>query len=393
MNYNFVENLDLEGKSVFLRLDLNVPLNDKGEISDLTRIERSLPVIKHILKYTNKIVIASHLGRPKGKPDPKYSLEVVGRKLTELLKIEVAFVADYFHAPVDQLLNQLGKNRIILLENLRFYPQETENSIEFAQKLAKGIDYFVNDAFGALHRAHASVSALAERFPKERRAMGFLVREELRALDQIRESVQTPFTIVIGGSKVSDKVGILLNLINSCNNIVVGGAMAYAFLKQMGKPVGRSLCEPNTERMVQSILTNAQARKVSIYLPEDHICAKSIDDSEGKIFESIPDDMMALDIGPRTLERYKNIIASSKTIFWNGPLGVFERPAFRRGTVAIAEKIAETDCFSVAGGGDSIAAINLAGLADKFGHISTGGGASLEYLEGKPLPGLKALMG
>jgi len=392
MNINFVENLDLEGKSVFLRLDLNVPLNEKGEISDFTRIERSLPTIKHILKFTNKIVIASHLGRPKGKPDPKYSLEVVGAKLTELLNVEVAFVDDYVKAPIDQLLTRLGKNRIILLENLRFYAQETENSTEFAMKLAKGIDFFVNDAFGAMHRAHASVAALAERFPKERKAMGFLVREEIRALDQIRDHAQTPFSIVIGGSKVSDKVTVLLNLINTCNNIVVGGAMAYAFLKQMGKPVGRSLCEPNTERMVQSILANAQARKVSIYLPEDHVCAKSLDDSKGKMFESIPDDYMALDIGPRTIERYKNIIGASKTIFWNGPLGVFEKPAFRRGTIAIAEKIAETDCFSVAGGGDSIAAINLAGLAKKFGHISTGGGASLEYLEGKTLPGLRALM-
>ncbi len=391
MNYNFIENLDLTGKSVFLRLDLNVPLDSKGEITDLTRIERSLATIKYILKHTNKLVIASHLGRPKGKPDPKYSLEVVGRKLTELLKLEVAFVEDYVKAPVDQLLNQLGKNRIIVLENLRFYSQETENDKEFAQKLAKGIDIYIDDAFGAMHRAHASVSALAERFPKERKAIGYLVREELRALDKIREKVETPFTIVIGGSKVSDKMGVLLNLINSCNNILIGGAMAYSFLKEMGKPVGRSLCEPNSERMVQSILTNAQSRKVGVYLPEDHICAKSFEDSEGKIFESIPDDYMGLDIGPRTLERYKNIIGASKTVFWNGPLGVFEKPAFRRGTLAIAEAIARTDCFSVAGGGDSVAAVNLAGVADQFGHISTGGGASLEYLEGKVLPGLKAL--
>lgn len=392
MNYNFIENIDLVNKSVFLRLDLNVPLDENGDISDLTRIEKSLPVIKYILKFTNKLVIASHLGRPKGKPDPKYSLEVVGRKLTELLKLEVAFVDDYVRAPVDQLLNQLGKNRIILLENLRFYSQETENNKEFAQKLAKGIDVYVNDAFGAMHRAHASVDAIAERFSKDKKAIGFLVREELQALDKIKDQVVNPFTIVIGGSKVSDKVGILLNLINSCNNIIVGGAMSYAFLQHMGKGIGTSLCEPNTDRMVQSILANAQARKVSIYLPEDHVCAKNIEDTEGKIFESIPDDYMALDIGPKTVERYKNIIAASKTIFWNGPMGVFEKAPFKRGTFAVAETIASTECFSVVGGGDSISAINRAGLAKAFGHISTGGGASLEYLEGKSLPGLKALL-
>ena len=391
MTYNFVENLDLVGKSVFLRLDLNVPLNERGEITDATRIEKSLPVIKHILKSTNKLVIASHLGRPKGKPDPKYSLEVVGKKLAEMLKIEVAFVPDYIKAPVDQLLNQLGKNRIILLENLRFYPDETENKSEFAAKLSKGIDIYINDAFGAMHRAHASVAALAEKFPRDRKAIGFLVKQELQALSKIRDHAEVPFTLVIGGSKVSDKVAVLLNLINTCNNIVIGGAMAYAFLKYQGKEVGRSLCEDNVDRMVQSILTNAQSRKVGIYLPEDHICAKDFKDEEGQIFESIPSDMMALDIGPRTLERFKNIIAASKTVFWNGPLGVFEKPGFRRGTLGVAETISKTDCFSVAGGGDSIAAINLAGLASKFGHISTGGGASLEYLEGKTLPGLRSI--
>ncbi len=392
MSFNFIEKLDLANKSVFLRLDLNVPLDEAGEITDITRIERSLRTIQYVLQFTNKIVIASHLGRPKSGPEAKYSLEAVGSKLSELLKIEIAFVKDYVKAPVDQLIQQLGKNRIILLENLRFFPQETANDKGFAATLAKGIDYYISDAFGAVHRAHASVAALPERFPSQKKAIGFLLREELKALDQLRDTVQAPFTLVIGGAKVSDKVGILLNLIDSCNNILVGGAMAYTFLKYQGKAIGNSLCEPNAERLLQSIFNNAKARKVSIYLPDDHICGKSLEDTQTRICEGdIPDAWMGLDIGPRTIERYKNVLLSSKTVFWNGPLGVFERPAFRQGTLAIARTIAETDCFSVAGGGDSVAAINLAGVADRFSHISTGGGAALEYLEGKTLPGLKAL--
>lgn len=393
MKYNLVEKLPLTDRTVFLRLDLNVPINESGEITDTTRIDYALPTLKYILKFTNKIVIASHLGRPKSKSDSKYSLEPVGRKLSELLNIEVAFVKDYVEAPCDQLLQQLGKNRIILLENLRFFSQETENQKGFAQTLAKGIDFYVNDAFGTMHRAHASVAALAERFPKERKAMGYLVREELKALDQLREQAQTPFTLIIGGAKVSDKVGILLKLIDSCNHILIGGAMAYSFLKFEGKSVGRSLCESNVDTLIQSIHNNALARKVSIMLPEDHICAESLNATETTLVEGeIPEHLMGLDIGPKTIEKYKRVIFSSKTIFWNGPLGVFERLPFRNGTLAIAKAIAERHCFSVAGGGDSVAAINIAGVADQFSHISTGGGASLEYLEGKPLPGLKALL-
>ncbi len=392
MDFNFIEKLDLVNKTVFLRLDLNVPLDASGKITDMTRIEKSLRTIKYVLQFTNKIVIGSHLGRPKKGPEDKYSLEVVGAKLSELLKIEVAFVREYVKAPVDQLLQQLGKNRIILLENLRFYPQETANDQAFAATLSKGIDYYISDAFGAVHRAHASVAALPERFSSNKKAIGYLLQEEIQGLNQLNQKAQAPFTIIIGGSKVSDKVGVLLHLIDSCNKILVGGAMAYAFLKFQGKKVGKSMCEPNVERLLQSIFTNAQARKVTIYLPDDHICAQSPDDSESQICEGdIPDHLMGLDIGPRTIERYKNVIAGSKTIFWNGPLGVFEQPAFRNGTLAIARTIAETDCLSVAGGGDSIAAINLAGVADRFTHISTGGGAALEYLEGKTLPGLKAV--
>ncbi len=393
MKYNLVEELPLTDRTVFLRLDLNVPINESGQITDTTRIDYALPTIKYILQFTNKIVIASHLGRPKGKPDPKYSLEPVGRKLSELLNIEVAFVKDYVEAPCDQLLQQLGKKRIILLENLRFYSQETENQKAFAQTLSKGIDFYVNDAFGTMHRAHASVAALADRFPKDKKAMGYLVREELKALDQVREQAQTPFTLIIGGAKVSDKVGILLKLIDSCNHILIGGAMAFAFLQYEGKSIGRSLCETNADLLIKSIYSNALARKVSIMLPEDHVCAESLDSTETKIIDGpIPENLMGLDIGPKTIEKYKRVIFSSKTIFWNGPLGVFERQPFRNGTLAIAKSIAERHCFSVAGGGDSVAAINMAGVADKFSHISTGGGASLEYLEGKPLPGLKSLL-
>lgn len=392
MNFNTVDKLSLQNKTVFLRLDLNVPLDGQGNITDDTRIVKALPTLRHILKQTNKIVVASHLGRPKGKPVPSMSLEPVGRKLSELLNLELAFVKDYVQTPVDQLLHQLGKNRIILLENLRFYSQETENDKEFAQVLAKGIDYYVSDAFGALHRAHASVAALAERFPKERRAIGFLVEQELKTLDKLKKGSKAPYTVIIGGSKVSDKVGVLLNLVNHCNHVLIGGAMAYSFLKFQGTRVGTSLVEANVGSLISSIYESAEARKVSIHLPLDHVCAKTMDSTETKVIEGdIPDAYAGFDIGPLTVDAYKKVIFASKTIFWNGPLGVFERPAFRTGTSAIAKAIADHDCYSVAGGGDSIAAINFAKVADKFTHISTGGGASLEYLEGKILPGLKVL--
>lgn len=392
MNFNTVDKLSLQNKTVFLRLDLNVPLDGSGNITDDTRIVKALPTLKHILGQTNKIVIASHLGRPKGKVVPGMSLEPVGRKLYELLGVEIAFVKDYVQAPADQLLQQLGKNRVILLENLRFYSQETENDTEFAQILAKGIDYYVSDAFGALHRAHASVAALPGRFPKERRAIGFLVSQELKALDMLKQGAQAPYTVILGGSKVSDKVGVILNLVNQCNHVLIGGAMAYSFLRYKGTGVGSSLVEANVDGLISSIYESAEARKVSIHLPIDHVCAKNVDSEEAQIASGdIPAGLAGFDIGPATLDAYRKVIVSSKTIFWNGPLGVFERPAFRAGTSAVAKAVAGQDCYSVAGGGDSLAAIKLAGVADQFTHLSTGGGASLEYLEGKTLPGLKVL--
>lgn len=391
MKYQLLENLDLTDKTVFLRLDLNVPL--KGtKITDETRILRALPTIQHILKYTNKLVIGSHLGRPKGKVNPKFSLEPIGLRLSDLLKVEVAFVKEYKEAPIDQLLHQLGKNRIILLENLRFYPDETENQSDFAKLLSKGVDCYVDDAFGCMHRAHTSVSALADVFPKDRKAIGKLVQEEVEALDKIRLQSKAPFTLVLGGAKIADKIGVLLNLIDSCNNILIGGAMAYTFMKELGYGIGQSKYESDASRIVNSILDNAKARKVQIMLPEDHVCAKSLEATETFVSEkTVPEGAFGLDIGPKTVEAYKNVISKSKTIFWNGPLGFFEREEFRNGTFEIAKAIASSGAFSVVGGGDSVAAINMTGLSEKFAHISTGGGASLEYLEGKSLPGLKAL--
>ena len=393
MTFNSVKQLDLADQAVFLRLDLNVPLKD-GQITDATRIEKSIPTIKQVLQQTNKLVIASHLGRPKGKYNRAMSLEPVAKMLAKLLNIEVALVQDYAQAPVDQLLKQLGKNRIILLENLRFHNMESENNKAFAKNLAKGLDYYVNDAFGCMHRDHASIVELAKEFKPQKRSIGFLVEKELQALGALQQSPKTPFTVIVGGAKVSDKIGLLLNLINKCNNLLIGGGMAYTFLAYQGKKIGSSLFEPGMERMLDAIYRTAEAKKVEICLPTDHVCAATLSSDQTQIFEDqIPQDFAGFDVGPKTIAAYKQKISASNSIFWNGPLGVFERKPFAQGTLEIAQSIAESSCFSVAGGGDSIAAINQAQLAAEFSHISTGGGASLMFLEGKTLPGLKVLTG
>lgn len=392
MEYNSLEMLDLRGKTVFVRLDLNVPIDGDGRIADSTRIDRSLPTLKYILERTHRVVIASHFGRPTAETRSEFSLEPIGAYLASALGIEIALTRDYGAYPVDQFLQQLGKNRLILLENLRFYAEEGKNTRNFAEKLAKGIDYYINDAFGVMHREHASVVALAEQFPCERKAIGFLVKEELNALRHLQDSSLAPYTVIIGGAKVKDKLGVILNLIRRCNTIVIGGAMAYGFLKTQGIAVGNSKIEPGSERAIATILENASKRKVAIELPVDHICATSLSASKPQeIVGPIPNALSAYDIGPKTVANIRARVESSKTVFWNGPLGVFEKQAFRGGTLAVAHSLAAASCYSVVGGGDSVAAINLAGVQDSIDHVSTGGGASLEFIEGKTLPGLKAL--
>jgi phosphoglycerate kinase len=394
MDFRKLSELDLVNKKVLVRLDLNVPIK-KGKITDDTRIQAALPTLRYILEKTHKIALMSHLGRPDGEVMPEYSLEPVGARLAELLGVEVAFVKDYTEEPAEQVLNQLDKNQIILFENLRFHPGETKNDIEFSRKLARGFDCYVNDAFGTLHRAHASVVGAAEIFAPEKRAAGLLVDKEISVLAGLQKNPGAPFTVIMGGSKVSDKIGVVLNLLNHANYLLVGGAMAYTFLKYQGIDVGDSRIESDKLDLVATIYRNAEARKVEIILPEDHICAEKFDAAAIAVdvpSKSIPRGLMGLDIGPKTQKRFSDIIALSKTVLWNGPMGVFEFDQFAKGSLRIAEAMAKAPGYTVIGGGDSVAAANKAGISEKIDHISTGGGASLEFLEGQILPGVRVLL-
>lgn len=393
MQLRKLEELNINQKKVLLRLDLNVPIKD-GQITDDTRIRAALPTLRYILERTSKLAVMSHLGRPKGKADPAYSLEPVGARLAELLGYEVVFVRDYVQEPIEHVLNQLDRNQFILLENLRFHEGETSNDRDFARCLASGFDFYVNDAFGTLHRAHASVVGAAELMKPEQRAAGLLVTKEIEQLSRLQSRPEAPFTVLLGGAKVSDKISVILNLLNHCNTLLIGGAMAYSFLKYNGHAVGSSKVEEDKMDLIEKIYRNAEARKVKILLPEDHIAAVSFDENvkpEPIDAISIPNGLMGLDIGPKTISRFKDIIDQSNTILWNGPMGVFEWPAFAQGTMAMAQAVADCRGFTVVGGGDSVAAINKAGVADRISHVSTGGGASLEFLEGKTLPGVRVL--
>ncbi len=394
MEFRKLNELDLKDKKVLVRLDLNVPLAD-GKITDDTRIQAAIPTLRYLLERTGKIALMSHLGRPDGEVMPEYSLEPVGERLAELLGVEVVFVRDYTEEPAEHVLNQLSKNQIILFENLRFHPGETKNDVNFARHLAQGFDCYVNDAFGTLHRAHASVVAAAEFFPPEKRAAGLLVEREITVLSNLQRKPQAPFTVIMGGSKVSDKITLVLNLMQSANYMLIGGAMAYTFLKYQGVDVGDSRVENDKMDLVASIYKNAEARRVEIVLPEDHIAAEKFAKDAQAIevnTKNIPKGLMGLDIGRKTMKRYSEIIALSKTVLWNGPMGVFEFDQFARGSIRVAEAMADSQAFTVIGGGDSVAAANKAKVADRIDHISTGGGASLEFLEGTMLPGVKVLL-
>ncbi len=393
MQLRKIEDLDLTDKKVFIRLDLNVPLKD-GKITDETRIKAALPTLKYLLTKTNKIAVASHLGRPKGKVVKEMSLEPVGLRLAELLDKEVVFVSDYDKQKASMSLEQLSPNQMILLENLRFFPGETKNESDFAHQLCDGMDFYINDAFGTAHRAHASTVAAAELLSPEKRAAGYLIEKEVTALSHLRDQAKSPFCVVMGGAKVSDKIAVILNLLNHCNDLIIGGAMAYTFLKFKGEAVGSSRVEEDKMDLVESIYRNAEKRKVNIHLPVDHVCADSFDqNAEAKVIDtvSIPAGLMGLDIGPKTIVKYQSVIRSAATVLWNGPMGVFEWQAFSKGTMAIADEISKCSAHTVVGGGDSVAAVNKAGVSEKIDHVSTGGGASLEFLEGKILPGIKVL--
>lgn len=385
-----INEFELQGKVVFLRLDLNVPM-EAGKITDETRITASLPTIKYAIEKGAKLILASHLGRPKSASDKQYSMEPVADRLSELLGLEVLLVEEPASEALKPLLVSLKKNQIILLENLRFEKGETENSEEFALALSQVIQIYINDAFGASHRAHASIEALP-RLVKQK-GVGFLIEKEVKMLDRLLENPEKPYLAILGGSKVSDKMGVIENLIDRVDAFIIGGAMAYTFLKAKGIPVGDSLVEADKLNYAREMLARVEARNKSILLPVDHVVVAKFDSDAFKITPdtAIPEGMMALDIGPQTIRNYIAAIAPARTVFWNGPMGVFERAPFAKGTFAVAEALAKNTGFRIVGGGDSAAAVEVSGLADKMTHISTGGGASLEYLQGDRLPGLEVL--
>ena len=388
-----VRDLDVKDKKVFLRVDFNVPLDEERSIRDDTRIKAALPTLNFLIEQGATVIIASHLGRPKGQFKPEFSLKPVADRLSELIPLEVIQAPDVIGDKVDEIKNNLNKEQVLLLENLRFYPGETDNDPDFAQQMAEGIDCYVNDAFGACHRAHASIVGIPQHVQKS--AAGFLVSKEVEYLSKAVLSPQKPYVAILGGAKVSDKIPVIESLLYKANNILIGGAMAYTFFSAQGYDVGRSLVEEDMRNLSLNLLDKAKSMGVSFLLPQDHIVAAAIaPDAEKQILQEfpIPSDLMALDIGPQTAEKYKEVIASAKTIFWNGPMGVFEIDQFGKGTEEVAKAVADSEAISIIGGGDSVAAVLKVGVSDKISHISTGGGASLEYIAKETLPGIEALM-
>ncbi len=396
-----IRDLDLAHKHVFMRVDFNVPLTEDGqEITDDTRIRETLPTIEYALRNKAKLILASHLGRPKGKVIPKYSLRPVVDRLRGLLdhdvnnRVNVAFSPDCVGDVAKELALQLESGQVLLLENLRFHAEEESNDPGFAEQLASLCDLYVNDAFGSAHRAHASTEGITH-FVKQS-AAGLLMEKELSYLGKALESPGRPFVAIIGGAKVSDKIKVIDNLLSKVDALLIGGGMAYTFLKAQGQDVGKSLVEADKLDIAKQALEKAKAKNVRFLLPVDHVLAdKFAPDADTQVFEGLGAflaEWMGLDIGPKTIEMFSKEIRGAEMIVWNGPMGVFEMPAFAKGTTAVAHAVAGNDAaMSIIGGGDSVAAVKQAGVADKIKHISTGGGASLEFLEGKKLPGVEAL--
>jgi phosphoglycerate kinase len=387
-----ISELDIAGRRVFIRVDFNVPLTPAGGVSDDTRIRESLPTIRLAIEKGARVVLASHLGRPKGKPDKKYTLEPVAARLAELIGAEVTLTDEPVGDGARKVVNDLRAGAVALLENLRFSPGEEANDEAFSRALASYADVYVNDAFGTAHRAHASTVGIAKVVADK--GMGLLMEREVKFLGKLLGDVERPFVAIIGGAKVSDKIGVLENLLGRVDQLLVGGAMANTFLKAKGGKMGRSLVEEDKLALARSFLKKAEEANVDVLLPRDVVAAAGTKSESGRVVQAmaVPDDLAALDIGPETSRGFADAIARAKTIFWNGPMGVFESEPFAGGTLAVAQAVANAKgALSVVGGGDSVAAVHKCGVADKITHISTGGGASLEFLEGKKLPGLAAL--
>ena len=393
MNKKTVRDIDLKNKKVLVRCDFNVPLDENGNITDNRRIVGALDTIKYLLDQNCKIILCSHLGRPKGEVKPEFSLAPVAKELSKLLGKEVKLAKDVIGENAKELTSNMKNGDIVLLENVRFDPREEKNDPEFSKELASMAEVFVNDAFGTAHRAHSSTAGIAEYLPA---VSGFLIEKELKFLGSALENPERPFVAILGGKKVSDKIGVINSLLEKVDTLMIGGAMAYTFFKAQGYNVGNSICELDKLDLAKELMEKAEKKGVKLMLPIDTKLGKEFDpNTETKTvsWTEIPDGWEGFDIGEKTIELYKNELKNAKTVIWNGPVGLFEFDTFAIGTNEIAKTLSEmTDCTTIIGGGDSAAAVEKAGLAEKFTHISTGGGASLEFLEGKKLPGIECLM-
>ncbi|MFC2947215.1 phosphoglycerate kinase [Virgibacillus sediminis] len=390
MNKKTLHDVDVKGKRVFCRVDFNVPMKD-GKVTDDTRIKAALPTIKHLADNGAIVILASHLGRPKGQAVDELRLDPVAERLSDLTGKEVVKTDSVFGKEVNEALSNLNEGEILLLENVRFEAGEENNDEELAQAFADMADLYVNDAFGAAHRAHASTAGVAEKLPA---AAGFLMEKEIDVLGKALENPERPFTAIIGGAKVKDKISVIDNLLDKVDNLIIGGGLGYTFLKAKGYEIGKSLLEEDKIDLANEFMQKAEKNGVNFLLPEDVVVADDFSDSANTkeiSIDSIPSDWEALDIGPKTREKYAQVVADSKLIIWNGPMGVFELETFAEGTKSVAEALSRTEGYTVIGGGDSAAAVEKFGYAEQMDHVSTGGGASLEFMEGKTLPGVAAL--
>lgn len=391
LNKKSIEDIDVKGKKVLVRVDFNVPIDENGSITDDRRIREALPTIKYLKEHNAKVILMSHLGRPKGKFNMKYSLKPVAEKLSERLRSDVKLAKDVIGDEVQAEAESLKEGDVMLLENVRFYEEEEKNDREFSKKLASLGDIYVNDAFGTAHRAHASTAGVAEFLPS---AIGFLIKKEIDIMGKALTRPERPFIAILGGAKVSDKIGVIENLLDKVDALLIGGGMAYTFYKAKGYEIGKSILEADKVELAKGILEKAEAKHVRLLLPTDVVVAAEFNNDSPKKtvpVDMIPEDQMGMDIGENTREVFSDIIKSAKTVVWNGPVGVFEMPNFAKGTFELAKAMSECKGTTIVGGGDSAAAIEQLGFADKITHISTGGGASLEFLEGKVLPGIAAI--